>query len=167
MKKFIAPLLLLPSLAFAHTNSVDFPIQAKCDSDNQVVNLSFRVTNLSNYRTTFKINFVGDSGTSQKTSVGIVNGNSTSYSSMTEDTVTSIYANSTITVQAQYIHNYTGSNSRGKNTCSLLPVMANIMHMDTNSQILVTGYTYSTDSLTSSADPKFQFDFNINNGKPF
>ncbi|SHO58343.1 hypothetical protein [Vibrio quintilis] len=160
MKKLIAPLLLLPSLAFAHTSSVEFPIQAACSTaDKSVTDFKLEITNLSDNATHVRVDLWDQSGNSLNSINTLYSGDG--YTDLTPGSNLSIPAHTTVRFYTSYAYNYagfSGDNINLHNPCSASPVMGKISHLDANSQIIAQGFSGRRETL---------FNLNINNGKPF
>ncbi|CAM3534424.1 hypothetical protein VA7868_03867 [Vibrio aerogenes CECT 7868] len=159
MKKLIAPLLLLPSLAFGYTNTVTIPSDAKCYSTSSNVGMNIKVLNLSSRATTFKFGMITQTG-SEASSINYkfrLNNGGHEYASFTPETEITVPANS-----AKYMYmkfNFESSDNKNENnSCDDLPEMIRVTHMDANSQIVVSGYSMSSN---------LKFDLKFNEGKPF
>ncbi|CAM3534486.1 hypothetical protein VA7868_03869 [Vibrio aerogenes CECT 7868] len=160
MKKLISPLLLLPSLAFAHTNAVDFPIQAACSTaDKSVTDFKLELTNLSDNATSVIVDLWNQSGNTLTSVNTLYEGDG--YTNLTLGSAFSIPAHTTVRFYTSYAYNYagfSGVNINLHNPCSVSPVMGKITHLDANSQIIANGYSGPREKI---------FNLNINNGQPF
>ncbi|SHO57464.1 hypothetical protein [Vibrio quintilis] len=142
LTKFVAPLLLLPSLAFAHSTEMIFnaPILS-CGTNYMNLTLS----NLSDHNTNVKVELYNKSGQPVTPTA------STGMDDFLPNENFTIPANSSVVYYADF------RKVNGNNDCSTSPVIIKIIK-DKNSEILATGYKSATNTLVQ---------FNINQGKAF
>ncbi|CAM3763892.1 hypothetical protein VA7868_03685 [Vibrio aerogenes CECT 7868] len=146
--KFVAPLLLLPSLAFAHSTEMMFSVPVpECGSTTARFDLN--LSNLSDHAANVKVEFYSRSGQSVTPDI-VLNSN---YKDFIPGEEVSIPANNTFAYQGSF-YNLNSSH----NKCSEFPAIVKIIK-DKNSEIMANGW--------STLDSGNIMAYHVNQGKAF
>ncbi|SHO57483.1 hypothetical protein [Vibrio quintilis] len=164
MKKLLLPLLIMPSLAFAHDHSTSVffnTVNSRCSASfTGQSTLELNISNLSDNTANVLVQFYNKQGEE------VIPG-SNQRSDFYPGTQVSISANQTVSFDGSFYR--ASSDSIGKNyRCDVWPAVVKITNLNKNSQVIASGSQNTYTPTSPATNTKYsRYFFNINQGLPF